>query len=79
MQVKLLFKHLLLPRRYILLQWIKPRHPTVNQWHGKIFLVILMERLSPILKDVPLTDCGNPFLDDISLNISDILQEGVMP
>ena len=51
MWTKLLFKLLLLARRCILFQWIKPRPPTVNQWHDEIFKVMPMERLSTILKD----------------------------
>lgn len=76
MQEKLLFKLLLLARRCILFQWIKPRPPTANQWHGEIFKVIPMERLSAVLKgnESSFDRLWQPFLDYIPLNISDIIQ-----
>lgn len=77
-QENLSFKLLLLARRCVLFQWIKPRPPTVNQWLGEIFKVIPMEWLSVGLNgnESSFDRLWQPFLDYVPISIMVIIQRG---
>ncbi len=77
-QQRLLNKLLLLARRCILFQWIKPRPPTVNQWYGEIFKVLPMERLCSVLKGNERTfdKLWAPFLNHLPDGAADLIYRG---
>ena len=78
LQQKLLYKLLLLARRCILFQWIKPRPPTVNQWYGEIFKVLPMERVSSVLKgnESYFDKLWAPFLNRLPGDVADLARRG---
>lgn len=78
LQRKLLYKLLLLARRCILFQWIKPRPPTVNQWYEEILKVLPMERVSSVFKgDESYFDkLWAPFLNRLPGDVADLVRRG---